>query len=222
MVTVTTGEFVSADGVEEGYALGQVMVKWSRAATDFVENAEWLVRIVEETDRLRLWEKNVDGFRFPDAETFLRQQVLLEFDLTEQQARSVIAAVRSHRTSDAQQVLAQAVAQARAQPLATRKESGAKGGRGKKAFDNIQSFKTQGGTSQTHTLRRLARDRPDLLAEVEAGRLSPNAAAIKAGFRRPMKSVPVDSPRAFIAAGLRVFTLDELRAALASCDNATA
>ena len=42
-------------------------------------------------------------------------------------------------------------------------------------------------------LRRLARSRPDLLGRVETGELSPNAAAVEAGFRRPRKSIPVDS-----------------------------
>ncbi|SDX68403.1 hypothetical protein [Thiocapsa roseopersicina] len=46
-------------------------------------------------------------------------------------------------------------------------------------------------------LRRLARSRPDLLDKVETGELSPNAAAVEAGFRRPMKSIPVDSAEVF-------------------------
>jgi hypothetical protein len=42
-------------------------------------------------------------------------------------------------------------------------------------------------------LRRLARERPDLLDRVEVGELTANAAAVEAGFRRPMRSIPVDS-----------------------------
>jgi len=48
----------------------------------------------------------------------------------------------------------------------------------------------KGGTAKTYTLRRLARDRPDLLDRVEAGELSANAAAIEAGFRS--KPSPAD------------------------------
>ena len=40
------------------------------------------------------------------------------------------------------------------------------------------------GTSRTYTIRRLKRDRPDLVERVAAGELSPNAAAIEAGFRK--------------------------------------
>jgi hypothetical protein len=41
--------------------------------------------------------------------------------------------------------------------LATRSEAGAKGGRGRKAFDNINSF--GGGTSATYLAARNAADR---------------------------------------------------------------
>ena len=47
--------------------------------------------------------------------------------------------------------------------------------------DNVMNLNQ--GNSQSYTLRRLARERPDLLDQVEDGVLSPNAAAIKAGFR---------------------------------------
>jgi len=57
--------------------------------------------------------------------------------------------------------------------------------------DNINSVsEPKGGTGKTYTLRRLARDRPDLLDRVEAGELSANAAAIEAGFRS--KPSPAD------------------------------
>jgi hypothetical protein len=45
-------------------------------------------------------------------------------------------------------------------------------------------------------MRRLNRDRPDLARAVAEERLSANAAAIEAGFRRRKVSVPVDSPEA--------------------------
>lgn len=58
---------------------------------------------------------------------------------------------------------------------------------------------------QTYTLRRLARDNPALLDKVEAGELTANAAAIEAGFRKPTKSIPVDSAESAVRALLRVF-----------------
>jgi len=66
------------------------------------------------------------------------------------------------------------------------------------------------------TLRRLARSRPDLLARVESGELSAYAAAVEAGIRKRMVKIPVDTPDAAIKAGLRYFTLAEMKQALAA------
>ncbi len=52
------------------------------------------------------------------------------------------------------------------------------------------------GTSRAAGLRRLRKDRPDLHAEVLAGRLTTHAAMVKAGFRRRMVNVPIDDPDA--------------------------
>jgi hypothetical protein len=68
---------------------------------------------------------------------------------------------------------------------------------------------------QTGLLRRLAKQgRDDLLDRVASGELSPNAAAVEAGLRRKMKSIPVDSPNAAIQALLKVFTVEQLLSAL--------
>lgn len=58
------------------------------------------------------------------------------------------------------------------------------------------------GTSREAGLRRLRKDRPDLHAEVLAGRLTTHAAMVQAGFRPKTVSVPVDRPAA-IAKTLR-------------------
>jgi hypothetical protein len=49
-------------------------------------------------------------------------------------------------------------------------------------------------------VRRLNRDRPDLAQAVAEGRISANAAAIEAGFRRRKVSVPVDNPASVVRA----------------------
>lgn len=50
--------------------------------------------------------------------------------------------------------------------------------------NNIIGLKAVQGTSKAYTCDRLKRERPDLFEEVVAGKLSANAAAIKAGFRK--------------------------------------
>lgn len=58
------------------------------------------------------------------------------------------------------------------------------------------------GTTRSAALRRLRDQRPDLHAEVLAGRLTANAAAIQAGFRKRTFTVRLDSPES-IANSLR-------------------
>lgn len=48
------------------------------------------------------------------------------------------------------------------------------------------------GNSKTRTLMRLQRDNPELHQQVLDGKMSPNKAAIKAGWRPPMWSAPQD------------------------------
>ena len=67
--------------------------------------------------------------------------------------------------------------------------------------------KTEHGNRKDYTLSRLKREAPALFEEVKAGRMTANAAAVKAGFRRSMRTIPVDTPDAAIRALLRVFTV---------------
>lgn len=66
-------------------------------------------------------------------------------------------------------------------------------GRGKR-LSNTEALSQSEMNSKPGTLRRLARSRPDLLARVESGELSAHAAAVQAGIRKPMRSIPVDTP----------------------------
>jgi len=69
------------------------------------------------------------------------------------------------------------VEQARVNPLPKNGEVG--NGR---SFDNVKA--TKGGNDTNYTLRRLARDAPDMLDKIESGELSVNQAAIQAGIRK--------------------------------------
>ena len=53
----------------------------------------------------------------------------------------------------------------------------------KSSSDNVRPIK-RGGNDTSYTLRRLARDAPEMLEKIEAGELSVNAAAIQAGIRK--------------------------------------
>jgi hypothetical protein len=60
--------------------------------------------------------------------------------------------------------------------------------------DNVNSDKIQRPTGNTRAagIRRLEKDRPDLLEEVEAGKMSIHNAMIEAGFRKQTITVTVD------------------------------
>lgn len=51
--------------------------------------------------------------------------------------------------------------------------------------DNIMTQKAEQGTSKSYTVSRLKREAPELFQKVARGELSANAAAIKAGLRKP-------------------------------------
>lgn len=76
------------------------------------------------------------------------------------------------------------------------------------------------GTRKDYTLSRLKKDAPALFEAVKAGKLSAHAAALEAGIRRPMRSIPVDTPEAAIRALLRVFSVEAIAQALARMDRA--
>lgn len=71
------------------------------------------------------------------------------------------------------------------------------------------------GTRKDYTLSRLKKDAPALFEAVKAGRISAHAAALEAGLRRPMRSIPVDNPENAIRALLRVFSAEAIAQALA-------
>jgi hypothetical protein len=81
------------------------------------------------------------------------------------------------------------IADAKAEPLATKpgKPVGSKGGNQHTVanVDNVNKSKpSTGGNETSYTLRRLARDNPEMLDRIESGELSVNAAAIAAGIRK--------------------------------------
>ena len=72
------------------------------------------------------------------------------------------------------------------------KEGGDK--KGKTTCYNITGDKSRTGTSRSYTLARLKHQKPELFQEVVDGKLSANAAAIAAGFRK--KRSPLQNLRA--------------------------
>ena len=69
-----------------------------------------------------------------------------------------------------------------------------------------------GGTSADYLTARIARDRPDILEGMKAGKFrSVNAAALAAGINRPRATFYTDSPAAAARAILRHFQGERLQ-----------
>jgi hypothetical protein len=79
--------------------------------------------------------------------------------------------------------------------------------------NNVMSVEKQ-GNSPAYALRRLKRDRPDLAELVISGKLTTNAAAIKAGFRARTISVPIDTPEHALKPLIKIFGASTLAKAL--------
>ena len=191
-VRVHTGAFPSAKGVDEGYALGQVVAKWQSVASGaFPRDCSWLLNMVQETDELRLWEKDVDGFRYKDRDEFLREQVLIDFDLTEQQFNDIIAALKGGAKGGLYDV-------ASVEPAGS--HGGARDGAGRPAKDAevnqvancaLNKPKRKPGKSNAdpeRVIARLKRDASDnpkageLLSQIETGEIKPYKAAKAMGY----------------------------------------
>jgi len=85
---------------------------------------------------------------------------------------------------------------------------------------NAMSSRIENPNSATNMIRRLAREGHDeLIEQIRSGELSPNAAAIQAGFRKRQISVPVGDAEGLMRRVLKHYTLEQLVEALDSVQN---
>ena len=75
--------------------------------------------------------------------------------------------------------------------------------------DNVTLDKSDRGNSEAYSLRKLRKDAPEIHAEVLAGKISPHAGMVKAGFRKRTFTVPVE-PQAVARAILRNFNQKDI------------
>jgi predicted DNA-binding protein YlxM (UPF0122 family) len=105
MVKIDSGELPSAIG-KEGHELTQVVHEWQKVAHGrFPDDCSKLLQMIEETDKLRLWEKRVNGFQYKSRNEFLQKQVLIDFDLTEANVSRIVHLLKSGEIEAAQEVL---------------------------------------------------------------------------------------------------------------------
>jgi hypothetical protein len=191
VVRIDSGALPSAVGVE-GNDLMRVIGKWASIADGrFPEDCAALLQMVDETDRLRLWEKNIGGHTFKDRNEFLQRRVLIDFNLTEQSLNDIVTRLRKGETvaMRAQRIVASVKALAQAPTPA---EAGAMGGRGHKASSDRTGFNR--GESAAYLAARLKRDHQEIAERLARGEFrSIRAAAIEAGIITP--PTPLDRLR---------------------------
>jgi hypothetical protein len=138
---------------------------WKRVRFDL---QDW-EKEVEEAKQNKIWEK----LGYASINEVLAKEVgysEAELKIKCQQARDNPLAGHGGDRS-----VGDSIKEAKDNPLASHGERAEQG-------DNITLSKR--GTDTTYTLRRLARDNPELLDAIERGELSVNAAAIQAGIRK--------------------------------------
>lgn len=124
---------------------------------------------------------------YDSVESFLKQELQLDPDLVNR----VVGWLEQEQPVGPVS-LALADAASRAKPLAAHGEIG-NGRKDESRVDLIKS--TQGGTSQSYLLQRLARDAPQILERVKSGEIkSARAAAIEAGIITPFPSIALKDP----------------------------
>jgi hypothetical protein len=174
-VTIDSGELPSAVG-KSGSELTRVVHSWQGiAAREFRNNCRFLKQMIAETDELRLWEKNVAGFTFKDRDDFLRNEVLINYELTERDMTEIVAALKHDDI---------ATVQARLRDKAGRPKKDERNG----------SPTTIIGRGKAYQEERLKRDFPEIWTAFENGEFkSIKAATIAAGIVKP--PTPLDTLR---------------------------
>jgi len=217
-VAVRTGP-VSADDsardVNPSRWLELTLARRTFVAINVPYDCRSLINFVDEAASHRIWEHTGHA----DLDDYIHHGLDIDPELVEW-ARLGLSVIGKEKpvslgvAIDAGKKVAETMA--KAPELMTAIEAGKQGGRGNKAVDNVNSFKTaKGGNRDTYLAARLKRDHPEIAARVANGEFkSIRAAALEAGIRRPMRSVPIDNPDSFIRAGLRVFTVTDLAQAL--------
>jgi len=209
MVTINSGDLPSAVG-KEGHELAQVVHEWQKVAHGrFPDDCSKLQQMIEETDRLELWTKPVGGSTFKSRNEFLQKKVLINFDLTEANISKIVRLLKGGEVEAVQA----AIKAAKEKPLAD------VGPPTKEERANGYNITNSRGTNTDYTLRRLYRDKPEMVDRIKSGELSVNAAAIAAGIRK--KPTPEEvCIKAFGKVENRLNTLKRIVALLAPHERA--
>lgn len=191
-VRIDSGELPSAEGVQEGHDLAQVIRHWQSVADGrFRDDCRFLLQMIDETDRLRLWEKNVGGFTYANRDEFLQKKVLIDYDLTERQTRQIVEALRAGKSGGIADLVA-SVEPAKQHGGTGANQYTVKDEKSKEGNSlSANKPKDGGAKSPSRIIARLKRDAASdpqaeaLLGSIEAGDIKPYRAAVEMGWVKP-------------------------------------
>jgi len=91
---IDSGDFPSAAG-KSGGDLDRTLNKWAKKINGgFSDGAEWLLKAIEEVDRLELWKTYWGGF-YKTRESFIQMKVLYDFKVVEETIPAIAERLRS-------------------------------------------------------------------------------------------------------------------------------
>jgi len=160
-VRIDSGEFPTAEGVK-GYDLDLVIGQWGKKIRGgFREGAEWLLKAIEEVDRLELWKSFWNGF-YKTREEFIRAKVLGDFRVVEETIPAIVERLRSGESVSLDKTTGERVEFV---PV-LRDKPGRPNNVDK--IENV-NISHDGGNGTTYRLAKLKRDAPEVAERYLAG-----------------------------------------------------
>jgi hypothetical protein len=163
-----------------------------------------------QTDRLKLWEKKVDGFTFSSRDEFLREKVLIDYDLTEKQFSTLISALKDGKSGGIEDLVVSVepagshggVREGAGRPSAADLAASVEPAKGHGNQVTNGDMNTKRAKRSNHNperiIARLKRDKDDdalapetrekaksLLSDIEKGEVKPYGAAKAMGWVKP-------------------------------------
>lgn len=181
-VMIDSGDFPHADGMTGGN-LDRVVNRWSRKINGgFTEGAEWLLKAIEEVDRLELWKSYWNGF-YKTREEFISAKVLHDFKVVEQTIPAILERLHAGESVNLERTSGERVEFI---PPLSRHGGDRKSDQHNKK-ENVMLIERQGNAAK-YRIAKLKRDAPEFAERLEAGEF-PNVreAERAAGFPVPPK-----------------------------------
>ena len=159
-VMIDSGDFPHADGMTGGN-LDRVVNRWSRKINGgFTEGAEWLLKAIEEVDRLELWKSYWNGF-YKTREEFISAKVLHDFKVVEHTIPAILERLHAGESVNLERTNGERVEFI--PPLRD------KAGRPDNDSKNENRIIVRGGTNATYRIAKLKRDAPEIAERLQAG-----------------------------------------------------